>query len=46
MSPGEIKKEITRLEDQMYQAAKDLEFEKAAQIRDELVRLKQQILMD
>lgn len=46
LTPGEIKKQITRLEDEMYQAAKDLEFEKAAHIRDELVRLKQKILVE
>ncbi|GLQ30957.1 excinuclease ABC subunit UvrB [Litoribrevibacter albus] len=46
LTPGEIKKQITRLEDEMYQAAKNLEFEKAAHIRDELVRLKQKILVE
>lgn len=46
MTPGEIQKEITRLEDDMYKAAKGLEFERAAQIRDEMVRLKQQILIE
>ncbi|MFC3149713.1 excinuclease ABC subunit UvrB [Litoribrevibacter euphylliae] len=46
MTPGEIQKQIVRLEDEMYKAAKGLEFERAAQIRDEMVRLKQQILIE
>jgi excinuclease ABC subunit B len=46
MTPGEIQKEIIRLEDEMYRAAKELEFERAAQIRDELVKLKQHILIE
>ena len=46
LTPGEIQKEITRLEDEMYKAAKELEFERAAQIRDELVQLKQHILIE
>ena len=33
---------IKQLEKAMQQAAKDLQFEKAAQIRDELLRLKQE----
>jgi len=46
LTPGEIQKEITRLEDEMYKAAKELQFERAAQIRDELVQLKQHILIE
>ena len=46
LTPGDIQKEITRLEDEMYKAAKELEFERAAQIRDELVQLKQHILIE
>lgn len=34
MTPAQLAKEITRLEDEMFKAAKSLEFEKAAAIRD------------
>jgi len=40
LSPSELAKAITRLEDKMYEAAKNLEFEQAARYRDELERLK------
>jgi len=40
LSPKELAKALTRLEDQMYEAARNLEFEKAANFRDELERLK------
>lgn len=40
LSPTELAKAITRLEDKMYEAAKNLEFEQAARYRDELERLK------
>ena len=40
LTTAELAKEISRLEDKMYEAAKNLEFEKAAQFRDELERLK------
>lgn len=40
MSPKQLKKEITRIEDQMYKHAKNLEFEQAAQLRDQLSQLK------
>ncbi len=40
LSPAELVKAMSRLEDQMYEAAKNLEFEKAAAYRDELERLK------
>jgi Helicase subunit of the DNA excision repair complex len=36
MTPVQLAKEITRLEDEMFKAAKSLEFEKAAAIRDAL----------
>ena len=45
MSPKELSGAISRLEEKMYQAAKDLEFEKAAQYRDELNDLKQHALI-
>ncbi len=40
-SPEELLKEITRLEDDMYKAAADLDFETAARIRDEISELKE-----
>ena len=39
MSQKEVSKEIARLEKEMLQAAKNLEFEKAAQLRDQLKKL-------
>ncbi|MDF2181073.1 excinuclease ABC subunit UvrB [Neptuniibacter sp. CAU 1671] len=41
LSPKELAKAITRLEDLMYEAAKNLEFEQAAKYRDELQTIKQ-----
>jgi len=35
-----LKQKITLLEEKMYQAAKDLDFEKAASLRDQLKALK------
>src|SRR5476649_1372371 len=43
MSEKQISKEIKRLEKQMVDHAKNLEFEKAAQVRDQLHLLKQQL---
>ncbi|MBR9867054.1 MAG: excinuclease ABC subunit UvrB [Oceanospirillales bacterium] len=40
LSSAELAKVMSRLEDQMYEAAKNLEFEKAAQYRDQLEKLK------
>ncbi|MBN1008397.1 excinuclease ABC subunit UvrB [Amphritea pacifica] len=40
LSTAELAKTMSRLEDQMYEAAKNLEFEKAAQYRDQLEKLK------
>jgi excinuclease ABC subunit B len=40
---SEIRKLVNELEDQMKQAAKDLEFEKAAMLRDQLFELRQQL---
>jgi excinuclease ABC subunit B len=42
MSPGELGKRINQLEKQMYTYAKDLEFERAAEARDELTLLKRE----
>jgi excinuclease ABC subunit B len=41
MTPKQLAKEITRLENAMYQHAKNLEFEEAAQVRDQLKQLKE-----
>ena len=43
MSEKEISKEISRIEKEMLQAAKNLEFEKAAQLRDQLKRLRESV---
>ncbi|WP_372971586.1 excinuclease ABC subunit UvrB [Marinobacter sp.] len=43
-SPEEILKEITRLEDDMYKAAADLDFETAARVRDDISELKEAAL--
>ena len=40
-----VKKEIIRLEDQMYKYAKNLEFEEAASYRDRVEELKQKLLI-
>jgi excinuclease ABC subunit B len=42
LSPAALKKKIAALETKMYQHAKDLEFEEAAKIRDQLHKLHQQ----
>ncbi len=44
LSPHQLAKKITQLEKQMYECARDLNFEKAAEIRDEIHALKQQLL--
>ena len=43
-SPEEVPKEITRLEDDMYKAAADLDFETAARLRDDISELKEAAL--
>ena len=43
MSTEQKKDLVEQLTDQMYQAAKDLEFERAASIRDEISHLKKTI---
>ncbi|GAB1233909.1 excinuclease ABC subunit UvrB [Ferrigenium sp. UT5] len=45
MSEKEVSKEIARLEKEMLQAAKNLEFEKAAQLRDQLKRLRESVFL-
>ena len=44
MSPGQGMKKVRQLEQKMYKHAKDLEFEEAAKIRDEIERLKDIII--
>jgi len=40
-SPQEVHKEISRLEDEMYKAAADLDFETAARLRDDISEFKE-----
>ncbi len=40
LKPAELKRELKRLEDRMYEHARNLEFEQAAQIRDQIENLK------
>jgi excinuclease ABC subunit B len=46
MSEKDVSKEIRRLEKDMLQAAKNLEFEKAAALRDELKKLRENVLFE
>ena len=43
MSEKQVAKELKRLEKQMFEHAKNLEFEKAARVRDQLALLKEQV---
>ncbi|WP_043311859.1 excinuclease ABC subunit UvrB [Pseudomonas sp. ML96] len=43
-SPSEISKRIRQLEEKMFQLARDLEFEAAAQLRDEIQKLRDRLL--
>ncbi|BBP81947.1 MULTISPECIES: excinuclease ABC subunit UvrB [unclassified Pseudomonas] len=43
-SPSEITKRIRQMEEKMYQLARDLEFEAAAQLRDEIQKLRDRLL--
>ena len=45
MTPKQLGKKLKQLEDAMYQYAKNLEFEQAARIRDEIKVLQEQILV-
>ncbi|HMC13247.1 MAG TPA: helicase-related protein, partial [Gallionellaceae bacterium] len=45
MSEKEVSKEITRLEKEMLQAAKNLEFERAAELRDQLKKLRESVFI-
>lgn len=44
LSPKQLMKEVKNLEEKMYQHAKDLEFEQAAQIRDKINRIQSENL--
>ncbi|CAM4428511.1 excinuclease ABC subunit UvrB [Vibrio agarivorans] len=46
LSPQALDKEISKLEAQMYQHAQDLEFELAAQKRDQIEKLRQQFIVN
>ena len=46
MSEKDVSKEIRRLEKEMLQAAKNLEFEKAAGLRDDLKKLRENVLFE
>ncbi|TGN41894.1 excinuclease ABC subunit UvrB [Marinobacter confluentis] len=43
-SPEQVLKDLGKLEDDMYKAASDLDFEKAARLRDEIAELKEAAL--
>ena len=43
-TPGELGAEMATLEDEMYGAAKDLDFEKAANLRDRISEIKRRLL--
>ncbi|MGL4506378.1 MAG: UvrB/UvrC motif-containing protein, partial [Aeromonas sobria] len=43
-SVSEIAKEIKRMEEQMFQHARDLEFEQAAALRDQIQRLRGELI--
>jgi len=46
MGDKEMTREIKRVEKDMYDAARNLEFERAAQLRDELQQLKRRFFID
>ncbi len=46
MTPQQLEKEVQKLEAKMYLYAKDLEFEQAAQIRDEIDKLRKQFIIN
>ncbi|MDD4907039.1 MAG: UvrB/UvrC motif-containing protein, partial [Methylobacter tundripaludum] len=45
MNPKQVAKKLKQLEDAMYQHAKNLEFEQAARIRDEIKAVQEQLLV-
>ena len=44
MTPAQLAKEISRLESEMFEHAKNLEFEEAAMLRDKVEQMKHQVL--
>ncbi len=46
MTPQQLDKEISKLEAQMYQHAQDLEFELAAEKRDQIEKMRQQFIVN
>ena len=46
MSPAEAEKKITGLEKQMHEHARNLEFEEAAKIRDEIQSLREHVFVE
>jgi excinuclease ABC subunit B len=45
LSPKQAAKKLKQLEDKMYQHAKDLEFESAAAVRDEIKLLQAEMML-
>ena len=45
LSPHELSKTIAKLQERMVKLAQELKFEEAAQIRDEIASLQQQLIM-
>ncbi|MBC7989958.1 MAG: UvrB/UvrC motif-containing protein, partial [Luteimonas sp.] len=45
LSPGQLASRLKALEQQMYQHARDLEFEEAARVRDQIRQLKDAALV-
>ena len=45
LNPHELSKTISKLQEQMVKLAQELKFEEAAQIRDEIAALQQQLIM-
>lgn len=43
MGPKELAREIKRLENEMFEHAKNLEFEKASEVRDKLASIRKQV---
>jgi excinuclease ABC subunit B len=45
MTPKQLTRTLEQLEKQMYEHSRNLEFEEAAKVRDELERIKQLVLI-
>ena len=46
LDPKTMAKQIAELEKRMYQHARDLEFEQAARLRDQIRQMREQVLVD